>query len=181
MGDKLDKLIANAKTLQFDRKGVILDALEEFPKCYRRRARHRLFSEAKPEPKQSVRTGRYGHYTAKKKKDYMKKLASGLLATYGLRTPPIEGPIVLTVLYSFPWTTAYKKDSRVLGWLFNTKRPDLDNLLKPLKDSMSGICYLDDSQIVGTMGWKIRTNLSFVAVILDEVEETSMQPFAQFA
>jgi len=32
---------------------------------------------------------------------------------------------------------------------YHTTKPDLDNLIKPIKDSMSGLLYHDDCQIVG--------------------------------
>ena len=31
---------------------------------------------------------------------------------------------------------------------FHTKRPDLDNLAKAVKDALKGVIYADDSQIV---------------------------------
>ena len=30
---------------------------------------------------------------------------------------------------------------------YHTKRPDLDNLVKPIKDALRGLVYLDDSQV----------------------------------
>ena len=176
---KLDDIRRRARTLDYDRKQKTLLVLESFQDCFELGERHHLYSEIRPQPKQGVATNkRYAHYVPAKKKEYMKKMLNGLKATYGLRKPPIEGPILLTVLYSFPWTSDYKKASKLLGWLFNTKRPDVDNLLKPLKDCMSGTCYRDDSQIVGVHAYKIRTDRSFVAVLLDEIKEISVQPFA---
>lgn len=32
--------------------------------------------------------------------------------------------------------------------LHHTKKPDLDNLIKGVKDALKGICYRDDSQVV---------------------------------
>ncbi len=34
--------------------------------------------------------------------------------------------------------------------LHHTKKPDLDNLLKAVKDALKGICWTDDSQVVET-------------------------------
>jgi crossover junction endodeoxyribonuclease RusA len=44
---------------------------------------------------------------------------------------PLAGPVALNVLFYFP----------------NKRRRDIDNCLKALLDCMTGILYLDDSQI----------------------------------
>lgn len=41
--------------------------------------------------------------------------------------------------------------------IYHVKRPDLDNLVKAIKDALRGICYKDDSQIVELAAEKIYT------------------------
>jgi len=36
----------------------------------------------------------------------------------------------------------------------HTKKPDLDKLLRALKDALKGVMYVDDSQVVETRTWK---------------------------
>ena len=72
---------------------------------------------------------------------------------------PLAGiPLVLEVRFYLPrpkWadeTRGRGKNKRPkwgVGPLLCWKKPDLDNLLKSTKDSLNGVCYHDDSQIVG--------------------------------
>lgn len=39
--------------------------------------------------------------------------------------------------------------------IHHVKKPDLDNLIKAIKDALKGICYKDDSQIVRIQAEKI--------------------------
>lgn len=42
--------------------------------------------------------------------------------------------------------------------VYHIKRPDLDNLVKAVKDALRGICYHDDSQIIELCAKKLYTN-----------------------
>jgi hypothetical protein len=75
---------------------------------------------ADPRPKGRPRLGRYGNIFTPKK--------------------PIAGAVKLTV-------TFYKKKTKKLVGKYVTKRPDLDNYLKLIIDSMNEWFWLDDSQI----------------------------------
>ena len=62
----------------------------------------------------------------------------------------IVGPIDLWVRFYMPIPKSTPKkniESMKLGLIRHTKRPDLDNLLKFLKDCLNGIIWKDDSQI----------------------------------
>ena len=52
-------------------------------------------------------------------------------------------PISLRATFSFALPKSSKK-----GRIWKTERPDLDKLLRAISDSLSGICFDDDSQIV---------------------------------
>lgn len=47
----------------------------------------------------------------------------------------------------------------------HVKRPDLDNLVKAVKDGLSGVCYKDDSQIVAHTAKKMYA-VDFVGVVV---------------
>ena len=60
---------------------------------------------------------------------------------------PLNGPVRLEVLFVAPrpqrlLTRAWR---HVLVW--HEKKPDLDNLLKALKDALTGLAWRDDSQV----------------------------------
>lgn len=54
----------------------------------------------------------------------------------------LEGALQMNLLFLMPRPKGIKKD------IFrHTKKPDLDNLCKAIKDALKDICYKDDSQI----------------------------------
>lgn len=62
----------------------------------------------------------------------------------------IEAPaeVKLEVSFHFPYTKSYPKRLRTEGLPEpHTSRPDLDNLLKTVKDGLNKIAYDDDSQV----------------------------------
>ena len=68
------------------------------------------------------------------------KKARALLAPHA-PAEPIEGPILLTVLWTFP-TKTHKNGS------YRITRPDTDNLQKLLKDCMTAVGFWkDDAQV----------------------------------
>ncbi len=64
--------------------------------------------------------------------------------------PPVEGAIAVTVeaVFAIPpsWTKA-RRLAAAGGSIRHVSRPDGDNLLKAVGDSLNGIVWLDDSQI----------------------------------
>ena len=67
------------------------------------------------------------------------------------------GPIMIELTaYMEPaasWADSWR--AAKLDEIWPTKTPDLDNILKNVKDVMSGIIYHDDKQICGAMLWKM--------------------------
>lgn len=90
----------------------------------------------RPQPKQSVRSGKGRFFIDPKKKKYVEDIKQEAQIFYG--SEPTELPVCLDVVFYFNHKT--KKG-------YHASRPDIDNLLKPLKDALSGIVYKDDSQI----------------------------------
>lgn len=61
---------------------------------------------------------------------------------------PFEGPLEVSVLWSFPWRKSEPKRVRALGVLPCDVRPDLSNIVKLLEDTMTTLRFWnDDSQI----------------------------------
>lgn len=55
----------------------------------------------------------------------------------------LAGPLPLTLAFELPRPKSLPKKVR-----HHTKRPDVDNLVKAVKDALRGIVYADDAQIV---------------------------------
>ena len=60
--------------------------------------------------------------------------------------------------------------------MWRVKKPDLDNLIKLVKDGCSGIAFLDDNQIVKVAAEKIQCaqgEAPFTKIRFTEIEELS--------
>ena len=74
--------------------------------------------------------------------------ATARIAASGVYSgPPLTGSIVLTVVFVLPRPKNRIWKSRPMPRENHTKRPDLDNLMKSLKDALSGTIWKDDSQV----------------------------------
>ena len=87
---------------------------------------------------------------------------------------PLSGPLVMKVQFGIPLPkSAYRKRTPVArSW--RTKKPDLDNLLKLVKDACSGIIYLDDNQISRIVAEKItcgQDEAPYTKVLFAELED----------
>lgn len=65
---------------------------------------------------------------------------------------PITGAVKLTFLAIFPippsWPPALKA-AALEGRVFHTQKPDKDNIEKLIWDALKGVCWHDDSQVMG--------------------------------
>lgn len=64
---------------------------------------------------------------------------------------PKDTPLYMRIeaFYSIPKSASRKKAAQMLeGSIRPTKKPDADNIVKIIADSLNGIAYHDDSQIV---------------------------------
>lgn len=64
---------------------------------------------------------------------------------------PVADPVGLDVEFHMPIpksTSKKKADAMRNGKLYHMKKPDLDNLVKLVKDAMNGVFWLDDKQVV---------------------------------
>ena len=90
-----------------------------------------LYAEIKPQAKQSTSFGGGRAYTPKKKRMYLDELALKLSQTFD--GTPFVGSVRVAVVYSFPWR---KTDKDREAWALMDRRPDIDNLFKPLADCL---------------------------------------------
>lgn len=98
----------------------------------------------KPQAKERPRFSKHGHaYTSIKTKTFENTIK--YLAKKQFHGKPLETP--LTIVFNF----YFKRPKRTI---LKYPRPDLDNLIKSCSDSLNGIAYKDDSQIIRVYGYK---------------------------
>jgi Holliday junction resolvase RusA-like endonuclease len=68
----------------------------------------------------------------------------------------LEGPLHMRVQFGIKLPTSQERKRTPVPRKWRTKKPDLDNLVKLVKDACSGIVYLDDNQIVKLSAEKIQ-------------------------
>lgn len=59
--------------------------------------------------------------------------------------PPMDGPMRLFVEFALMPPKSIPKYR--VGWTCHTKKPDIDKLFRMLSDALTGIVWLDDSQV----------------------------------
>lgn len=85
----------------------------------------------------------------------------------------LEGEITasITAYYGIAKSTSKKKKALMLnGELRPTKKPDLDNVIKGVLDSINNIAYKDDSQVVKVITEKFYSEKPRVELILETME-----------
>lgn len=77
------------------------------------------------------------------------------------RHAPFAGPTSIVMCFYLPRPKSHYRTGKHAGQLKNsapqchTKRPDLDNLVKFVKDCLNGIAYKDDSRICQLAAYKL--------------------------
>lgn len=104
---------------------------------------------AKARPRATMMMGRAHLYTPAKTEKYEARVA--IFAQQAMAGRPVfEGPVALSVTALFPippsWTKKRQAAARA-GAEHHTKKPDLDNVLKAIKDGLNGVAWKDDSQV----------------------------------
>ena len=127
----------------------------------------------KPKAWARARINKYGaHYT----RDDIRKRESdiGLIANAEMRgDAPFDGAVRLTIgcFYEPPASWSQKKRAEALvGFRRPTGKPDADNLAKLVKDSLTGIAYVDDALVTEL---NIKKQYGPQAVTVVTVEELS--------
>jgi Holliday junction resolvase RusA-like endonuclease len=79
---------------------------------------------------------------------------------------PAEGPLAMRLVFHLPRPQSLPKREQ-----WPTKRPDLDNLTKGVKDALRGVIYRDDSLIVRFAAAKVYGTAPGVVIVIDRVLE----------
>lgn len=86
---------------------------------------------------------------------------------------PLEKPLKVKIIayYDIPQSVSKKKKLQMLhNEIFPTIKPDTDNIAKSILDSLNGIAYLDDKQVVKLEVEKYYATSPNVAVMIEELE-----------
>lgn len=126
---------------------------------------------AKGRARSLVRAGHVAHYTPEKTARYENLVALAAQQAMGSLAPFI-GPVSITVMaymgIAGSWSKR-KKTAAIDGTVFPTKRPDIDNVLKAIKDGLNGVVWKDDSQVVNVMAGKRYDQVPRVEVVVRAV------------
>ncbi len=105
---------------------------------------------AKGRARSFVRNGRIAHYTPAKTARYESLVR--LVARQAMSEKlPIESAVILIIraFLAIPKSWSLKKQqAAAVGEVAHTKRPDLDNIVKAIKDGANGVTWKDDSQVI---------------------------------
>lgn len=80
---------------------------------------------------------------------------------------PLKCPIALTLEFHFQRPKTSKRQ-------FHTVKPDNDNLIKSVTDSMNEIFWIDDAQVVRVIATKFYSEQPFIRVLIQEFTEEKL-------
>lgn len=94
---------------------------------------------------------------------------------------PLEGPIALTLEYSFPFLkTARKRDTK-RGYVWKVTKPDCSNTLKTFEDCLTRLRFInDDAEVVRVQVRKTYHHVSGIGVHLQTLSEYPEDLFSEF-
>jgi Holliday junction resolvase RusA-like endonuclease len=64
---------------------------------------------------------------------------------------PVQGPVTLTVTYTWPWLIKHKPRDRAAGRVRKTSKPDLSNLIKTIEDRLVALRFIENDQSVAEL------------------------------
>ena len=67
----------------------------------------------------------------------------------------VEGPVTLKVLFVLPRPKRLMRKKDPAGPIMHDRRPDLDNLVKAVKDCLNSVVWKDDSQVCRLLAHKV--------------------------
>ena len=119
-----------------------------------------------------MKNGRTMSYTPDKTVAYEELVRKKYLETAG-RPLLWEGPVSVQIIaeYPIPKSVSRKKAALMLnGDMRPTKKPDWDNIGKIICDSLNGIAYKDDAQIIRAIVIKRYSDFPQVCVTIGRTE-----------
>lgn len=111
-----------------------------------------------PVPAARPRATRFGEhvrvYTPKSNAEWMERVRASFRAAFPLAEPITrQAPVEMSVTFRIARPKSHYRTGknaellRASAPVIHTQRPDLDNLLKGVKDALNGLAFADDSQV----------------------------------
>ncbi len=100
--------------------------------------------------KRIVRVGTFSRLADTPELVKAKATLDALLIPYQIAAP-IAPPVVLSVVFTFPWRENEKKRDRLKGRIPHTSRPDCSNLVKTLEDRLQALRFITDDNGVAEL------------------------------
>ncbi|CEG29593.1 RusA family crossover junction endodeoxyribonuclease [Bacillus sp. B-jedd] len=125
------------------------------------------------EPMGAVRMTQRGKFTSRSAlkylgyKDFIKlHVKNGAKGTFFT-----DGPIEVTITFHMPIPASWSKKRRAAAaGIYHIKKPDADNLVKGVFDSLNGIIWKDDNQVAKVTATKLYGKTPKIEVFIRELE-----------
>jgi len=124
----------------------------------------------KGRPRFSRRGNFVSTYTPTKTRDYEDLIREAAKQAMGTNEP-LKTPVAAYIYITVPIPQSYSKSRSkacLEGWERPCKKPDIDNIIKAYLDSMNGIVYDDDTQVVSLHSTKVYGTIGMVEVLIKE-------------
>ena len=124
----------------------------------------------KGRPKFARRGNFVSTYTPTKTRDYETIIAEQARQAMG-SSEPLKTPVAAYIFITVPIPQSYSKkrrDACLGGFERPCKKPDIDNIIKAFLDSMNGIIYDDDTQVISLHSHKTYGLVGMVEVLVKE-------------
>lgn len=85
----------------------------------------------------------------------------------------MEKPLRVTIkaYFEIPKSTSKKRKQQMMdNEILPMVKPDTDNIAKGVLDSLNGIAYKDDKQVIELIVNKFYNNIPYVSVMIEEIE-----------
>lgn len=112
-------------------------------------------------------------YTPAKTNIYENWVKQSFLSAYSNPIPIVDNPIRVKIIafYQIPKVSKKKQQEMISDKIRPTIKPDTDNVAKSILDSLNGIAYIDDKQIVELIVEKHYSMQPRTIVKIEEIEK----------
>jgi len=123
----------------------------------------------KERPRVNTKTGKV--YTPTKTSSFEDKVKWAFRSKYNIDMEPSTEPFKALIIAEFepPKSLSKKKKENLILDGDYTKKPDVDNIAKIILDSLNGLAYKDDSQVINLEVIKRYSDENMVIVRLEEM------------